>query len=336
MKPWGLAGWLPKGKIPLWCEEQQSRWGGRAVCSAGGCRGCWAAVCFAPCPAEPGGCNQLLRVQARCRETWSWASLLSSQRPEFNSHFFPGNSTAPGDLAFSPTGWSVEYSARCWTKFSPQQHQVLATAAGSRQGQLAAVQASCKSADVALTWELLPGPCLQKARQARELSLCSVIYWQPQLSRLLFGGGRDPLRRCHNCTSQGESDSPNSHHPGVSPPPADDLSQEMASVQPWWDHVPTGAARGAGAPQAVVSLAGDQVLLGRRTPEMVRERWYRFLWVETQFSPREHECSYGHWKTPNKTPSVYWLFYEENDNVYLKLANSLPTTHSFISGVFYL
>lgn len=133
---WSCGCWLG-GKVPL-VRRTAVAWGGRAVCSAGGCRGCQAAVYFARCPAEPGGCNRLLSVQTRCREAWSWASLASSQRPEFQSDFFPANSKTPEDLTLPPTEWSVEYSARCWTKFSSQQHQVLATAAWSRKGQLAA------------------------------------------------------------------------------------------------------------------------------------------------------------------------------------------------------
>lgn len=53
---------------------------------------------------------------------------------------FPGTAEAPGTWHSVPAGGSVEHSARCWPESSGQQHQVLAAAAGSGQGQLAAVQ----------------------------------------------------------------------------------------------------------------------------------------------------------------------------------------------------
>lgn len=85
-KPWRLSGWVPKGKIPLWCEEQQRRRGGRAGHSAGAGRGCRApSASLLPCRTRDGS-----RWDAG-----SWARPSSGQQPELNSHFFPGEQREP-------------------------------------------------------------------------------------------------------------------------------------------------------------------------------------------------------------------------------------------------
>lgn len=46
----------------------------------------------------------------------------------------------------------------------------------------------------------------------------------------LFLGDKYPTQRCHNCASQGESNSPNSHHWGILPSPANDPRCQLLDV----------------------------------------------------------------------------------------------------------
>lgn len=121
------------------------------------------------------------------------------------------------------------------------------------------------------------------------------------------------------------------------PEPGDDIC--AARLAPCADRLPElcGGRSGVGSRCSMGSgsLDGGQVLLGRNTPDLLRGRWFTSLWPETQFSPREHKRNYGHWKSPTKKPSVYWLFFQENDIVYLKWVNSLPTTPQFILFIFF-
>lgn len=207
---------------------------------------------------------------------------------------------------------------------------MLATAARSRQGQLAAARASRKCADVALTRELLPGPCLQTGGQEPELSLCSVIYWQAQLSRLLFLGGKCPMQRCHNCGSQGESTSPSSPHWGMLP------TQPVTRVgkDAWCQLVETEEGKDISHHQRLLQPSRRFCIPGRCQPKKCRLQiclldvsrgWLQgMVSMHTSFplcpavpstggsstagkkhtwategrwlSPRDHKGNYGHWK----------------------------------------